>query len=231
MNKVRVIFYILKQWLSNVRHNKFMIFASVCVITISLFLLGILFMISENIQYMLDNMSDKPEIIVFCNKDLSDEDCVVIKDKITSDSRVDSVTTISREENFQNLLDYFKDYDSEDLFKGREDVSWVSFTVKLKDSQTASGFVSDMKNVGGVDDVEYSAELVSFFAGAKNITNMGIIIAFVILGLISIVLVYNTIKLTVLSRKKELEIMKYIGASNSYIRGPFYLEGIFIGII
>lgn len=230
MNKVRTFFYMSKQGVQNIAKNGFMIFASVSVIFVSLFILGAMFLLSYNIESILQELSAGPAVIVNCKTDLSQESTDTLYKELQVDSRVQSVTMISKEENLEKMKSYFtekedlfSDYTAEDMF--------VSFEVELKDVSTGERFVSDVGTMVGVDSIRDTVKVLQFFTTLKKWVSIGTVIAVVGLGILSYLLTSNTIKLTVVARKTELEIMKYVGATNSYIRGPFIIEGLFIGLL
>ncbi len=230
MNKVRTFFYMSKQGVQNIAKNGFMIFASVSVIFVSLFILGAMFLLSYNIESILQELSAGPAVIVNCKTDLSQESTDTLYKELQVDSRVQSVTMISKEENLEKMKSYFtekedlfSDYTAEDMF--------VSFEVELKDVSTGERFVSDVGTMVGVDSIRDTVKVLQFFTTLKKWVSIGTVVAVVGLGILSYLLTSNTIKLTVVARKTELEIMKYVGATNSYIRGPFIIEGLFIGLL
>ena len=230
MNKVRTFFYMSKQGVQNIAKNGFMIFASVSVIFVSLFILGAMFLLSYNIESILQELSAGPAVIVNCKTDLSQESTDTLYKELQVDSLVQSVTMISKEENLEKMKSYFtekedlfSDYTAEDMF--------VSFEVELKDVSTGERFVSDVGTMVGVDSIRDTVKVLQFFTTLKKWVSIGTVIAVVGLGILSYLLTSNTIKLTVVARKTELEIMKYVGATNSYIRGPFIIEGLFIGLL
>ena len=230
MNKLRTFFYMSKQGLQNIAKNGFMIFASVSVIFVSLFILGAMFLLSYNIESVLQELSAGPSVVVNCNTSLSQEDTETLYKTLQIDNRVKSVTMISKEETLEKMKGYFKeqedlfsDYTTEDLF--------VSFEVELKDISTGSVFVEEVGKMVGVDSVRDTVKVLQFFTTLKKWVSIGPVIAVVGLGILSYLLTSNTIKLTVVARKTELEIMKYVGATNSYVRGPFIIEGLFIGLL
>lgn len=230
MNKVRTFFYMSKQGLQNIAKNGFMIFASVSVIFVSLFILGAMLLLSYNIESILQELSAGPAVVVNCDTNLSQTDTDTLYKTLQVDSRVKSVSMISKEENFENMKNYFEE--EEDLFSDytTEDM-FVSFEVELKDIATGSGFVEDASRMVGVKSVRDTVKVLQFFTTLKKWVSIGTVIAVVGLGILSYLLTGNTIKLTVVARKTELEIMKYVGATNSYIRGPFVIEGLFIGLL
>ena len=230
MNKLRTFFYMSKQGLQNIAKNGFMIFASVSVIFVSLFILGAMFLLSYNIESILQELSAGPSVVVNCNTDLSQQDTDTLYKTLQVDNRVKSVTMITKEENFEKMKGYFDE--EEDLFSSysQEDM-FVSFEVELKDVSNGSGFVEDAGRMVGVKSVRDTVKVLQFFTTLKKWVSIGTVIAVVGLGILSYLLTSNTIKLTVVARKTELEIMKYVGATNSYIRGPFVIEGLFIGLL
>lgn len=230
MKVLRIFSYIIKQAVRNICKNGFMIFASICVIFVSLFVLGAMQLISANLQDMLADMGNRPEIQLDCYTEISDADSLSIRNKIDADPRVESVVRISKQENLDRFYAFFPE--SEELFEGyveNPDFLYVSFEVKLKDSGTGEAFVEDMKRMEGIERVVSTLEILEIFGNLKMWIRVGSIGALVILGVLSVLLTANTIKLTAMARKNELEIMKYVGASESFIRGPFVFEGIFIG--
>ena len=230
MNKVRIFFYIVKQGLHNIVKNGFMIFASVSVIFVSLFILGALFLVSYNIESILTELSAGPSVTVNCDSALTEEESESVYKTIVLDDRVASVKKVTKEENFERMVSFFEgeerlfeDYTADDLF--------VSFEIELKDVNQGDSFVTAMQKTVGVKSVKNTVEVMRFFTTLKKWISVGTVITVVGLGILSFLLTANTIKLTVVARKSELEIMKYVGATNSYIRGPFIIEGLFIGTL
>ncbi len=230
MRKVRIFLYIIKQGITGMMKNGFMIFASVSVIFVALFILGSLNLTSQNLQHIMDKLGDKPQIRIDLETETADERVLEIEKALKEDPRVENVVTISKEEQYERLLETFKD--KKKLFEGYgPELLFVSFEVKLKDSGTGEEFTKDMKNLESVEAVTDILNVVNLFASIKKGIEVSAYVVFLILGVLSILLTMNTIKLTVMARRKELEIMKFIGASESFTRGPFVIEGMFIGIV
>lgn len=230
MRKVRTFYYILRQGVANSFKNWHMLFSSIFVIFVSLYIMGCLVMVSVNLQRILTDLTNQQkEILIDCSTDISDAASYSIADIIISDSRVEAVERISKEENLQKAKEMFKE--EQDLFENFEaDHMFVSFRVQLKSVKNVSQFSEDMKKVAGVDEVSDNTSVYKWFASINKGVRIGSIVAIVVFGFLSILLSANTIRLTVSARNKELIIMKNIGASNAYMRGPFVVEGIIIGI-
>ena len=230
MNKVRTFFYMSKQGLQNIAKNGFMIFASASVIFVSLFILGAMFLLSYNIESILQELSAGPAVVVNCDTSLSAEDTDTLYKTLQVDNRVKSVTMITKEENMEKMKSFFEE--EEELFDDYTvDDMFVSFEVELKDISAGSGFVEEVGKMVGVKSVRDTVKVLQFFTILKKWVSIGTVIAVVGLGILSYLLTSNTIKLTVVARKTEVEIMKYVGATNTYIRGPFIIEGLFIGLL
>lgn len=230
MNKIRTFFYMIKQGFQNIAKNAFMIFASVSVIFVSLFIIGTMFLLSYNIESILDDLASGPAVVINCKTTLSEEETDKLQDMIEINKNVSKITRISRAENlaamkefFSEQQDLFEDYKEEDLF--------VSFEVELYNVGEGEKFVSEVKNMVGVDSVRDTVRVLKLFTTLKKWVQIGTVIAVIGLGILSYLLTSNTIKLTVVARKQELEIMKYVGASSAYVRGPFIMEGLFIGLL
>lgn len=230
MNKIRTFFYMIKQGFQNIAKNAFMIFASVSVIFVSLFIIGTMFLLSYNIESILDDLASGPAVVINCKTTLSEEETDKLQNMIEIKDNVSKITRISRAENlaamkefFSEQQDLFEDYKEEDLF--------VSFEVELYDVGEGEKFVSEVKSMVGVDSVRDTVRVLKLFTTLKKWVQIGTVIAVIGLGILSYLLTSNTIKLTVVARKQELEIMKYVGASSAYVRGPFIMEGLFIGLL
>lgn len=228
--KLRVFLYIIKQGFVGILKNGFMIFASISVIFVTLFILGFLNLSSLNLQHAMDKLADKPHIRVDLETLATKERVLEIESALQEDTRVSEVVTIDKEEQYKRLLETFKD--KKELLEGYSpDLLFVSFEVKLKDISYGDKFTEDIMRLEGVEYVNDILDIVNIFANMKKGIELGGWVIFGVLSVLSILLAINTIKLTVMARKKELEIMKYIGASDTYTRGPFVIEGMFIGII
>ena len=163
MRKVRIFLYIIKQGITGMMKNGFMIFASVSVIFVALFILGSLNLTSQNLQHIMDKLGDKPQIRIDLETETADERVLEIEKALKEDPRVENVVTISKEEQYERLLETFKD--KKELFEGYgPELLFVSFEVKLKDSGTGEEFTKDMKNLESVEAVTDILNVVNLFA-------------------------------------------------------------------
>ncbi|MBE7057641.1 MAG: FtsX-like permease family protein [Ruminococcaceae bacterium] len=231
MRKIRTFYYILRQGVANSFKNWHMLFSSVFVIFVSLYIMGTLMMLSVNLQRILTELSEQQkEVMIDCSTDVSDEGSIAIADIIIKDSRVAEVQRISKEENLKNAIEMFEE--EQDLFENFDaDYMYVSFRVNLKSVENVEQFSEDMKKVTGVEEVTDNTSVYKYFSSINKGVKIGSMVAILVFGFLSVLLSANTIRLTVFARNKELIIMKNIGASKAYMRGPFVIEGIIIGIL
>lgn len=232
MSKIRAFFYIIKLSLENLLKNWYMLLASVFVLFTGMYIMGTLLLTSDNISATLSEQAEHPEVEIICRSEMSDDDCLSVYRVILSDDRVSTAHMNTKADNFEKMKEILQGY--EELFQyedAQSDVLYVSFDVTLKKAASLDGFSSDMRKVTGVEEVQDNDSIYKYFRGISNVVRTGSIIALVVMGFLSVLLTVNTIRLTVVARKKELRIMRDLGASYAFMRGPFIAEGVTIGLL
>lgn len=232
MSKIRAFFYIIKLSLENLLKNWYMLLASVFVLFTGMYIMGTLLLTSDNISATLSEQAEHPEVEIICRSEMSDDDCLSVYRVILSDDRVSTAHMNTKADNFEKMKEILQGY--EELFQyedAQSDVLYVSFDVTLKKAASLDGFSSDMRKVTGVEEVQDNDSIYKYFRGISNVVHTGSIIALVVMGFLSVLLTVNTIRLTVVARKKELRIMRDLGASYAFMRGPFIAEGVTIGLL
>jgi len=231
-NKIRAFFYVLKLSLENLLKNWYMLLASVFVLFTGLYIMGCLGLVSSNIRNILAVQAEHPEVEIICRQSVSDEASLSIYQVILYDSRIDDCVRNTKADNFEKLKKTLKGY--ENLFEYEDENSeflYVSFDVRLKSASDLEGFSEDMRKVTGVEEVQNNDSVYRYFTDIGKGVRTGTLVALVVLGLLSLLMMVNTIKLTVLARRRELRIMRDLGASYAFMQGPFIVEGIVIGLI
>ncbi len=211
--------------------NGFMTVASIIVVIVCLSLFGTFEIITMNMNYFSQQISDQCQLQVFLQKDLTDEEISAVSDKLSNIQYIKEKTYQTGKELFDNFK---KGVDPDKLYayEGVPDsVMQNSFKIILTDTEYADKAVKQISRIDGVDRVTNKEEAVKFVNTAKKFVNNISIWIVIIFALISIFIISNTIKLTLYSRRKEINIMKYIGAKDYYIRGPFVTDGIIVGLI
>jgi len=236
--RYNVITYLIGEGFRNVFKNKKSTSASIIIMSLTMLIFGVFFVITENINSIMKQIESEQGIEVFLY-DISEDQTKAIGDYIRNIDGVNTVEYKTKEDALNQLKSQFKDredllsgYDENNIFPASYVVTLTDLTKSDEVQQKIRAYddgKSDsekvIKNITSKD--ETVSTLVSLANGVKIIT--GVIL--VILILISIFIIANTIKLTVHARRREISIMKYVGATNSFIRWPFIVEGIIIGII
>lgn len=221
--------YTCKQAVRQIIRNKAMTFASVFAITAMLMILGVFFVILMNVNQAITSIRhDYDNIEVFYLDKTKITDIQKAEKQISGWDNVKEVKYRSKEEAMK-LLKKSWGNNAYLLDSVKENPLPRSLVITVSDVEKSDDVAKEAKKLSGIEDIKYYKDtvdkLVKFTNGIK--VAAAVIMAFLIL--ISTVVVSNTIKLTVLNRSEEISIMKYVGATNWFIRGPFLLEGIFIG--
>ena len=229
--KFNTIGYLIGEGFRNTFKNKKSTFSAMLVMCISMLIFGIFFILGENINHIMGTVEDAQAIQVFIIEGTSDEDINTLGEQIKKINGVDSnnVKFLSNEEGFEQWVEKYGDQAY--LFEPYKDTVTDSYVINFSDLKLAKEVetqISELSNVKKITSANETMEKLS------NITKcIRIVTVFILVGLVigAIFIISNTIKLTVYARRKEISIMKYVGATNSFIRWPFIVEGIIIGII
>lgn len=233
--KIRSIKYILKESFLNAYRNRLMSLASISIISAALILFGVFYLILMVLNHNLQILTEKPTMQAYCLPELTDEQIAAVKTEIVSNEGIESFTEVSKKEAFEKLKEYLESDKSEqggaDVLQGYDESFLnVSFIIKVKDPENSGTVARDLQSLAGIESVKYSQEIIDMI---NKISSWVKIISFILIGLlliISLFIISNTIKLTVFARRKEINIMKYIGATDWFIRWPFIFEGILMGL-
>lgn len=229
--KFRVINNMIKQGFQGVWRNRSMGLASVTSISSVLMILGLVLIMVLSINNLVMDTKDKfDEIQIYIADDVPDEELTEIENKIRNNEGVLSVMYESKEQALEN---WKKDWEENAyLLEGIETNPLPnSYIIQLKNLEYADSVVDSIKGMNGIEKIQYNKEITENLILVSNYIRLGGIIITGVLIFVSIFIISNTIKITVASRKREINIMKYVGATNGYIRGPFIIEGVLFGLI
>lgn len=221
--------YLIKEGFKSIFTHGFMSFACVLVIVACLLIMGNFALLAINIDYNIDALEAQNEILAFVDETLSEEEAREIATRLRGLANVSDVQFVTRE---QAMEDFISGYDNEEMF---EEVtpSWFRhrYIVFLNDLSLMAETEASIKNVEGIADVSAALELSRGFITVRNIVTIVSGILIVILFIVSVFIMQNTIKLATFSRREEIAIMKMVGASNTFIRMPFVIEGLVLGLV
>ena len=224
--------YFLKEGFSGLKKNLLMTVASIIAVAACISIMSFSYSVVSNLQYMLDQMEDSIGISVFLKGDLTSEDIENMKTTISGLDHVTNVTYISPADALDQLKDQWGA--DEDIFIGLDDTNNPlshSFQVELDQIESQDAVLAELQKIEGVDKVEYGQSLSEMLMSVSNVFQVAGILVMLVLGVISVMIIINTIRISVMNRRVEINIMKYVGATDWFIRWPFIIEGIIIGLI
>lgn len=231
--KYNILGYLIGEGFSNVFKNKKSTGASLMIMCATMIIFGIFLILGENINHFVDQVESEQGMQVFVKNEATQEQIDELGEKIRSIDGVSTVEFVSKDEALEQMKERFGDkQDLLDGYEGDNNIFTASYVVTLTDlskSKTVQDQINTysdvVKKITSKDEV--TTTLINLANGIKIVT--GVIL--VLLVIISIFIIANTIKLTVHARRKEISIMKYVGATNNFIRWPFIVEGMIIGIL
>jgi cell division transport system permease protein len=224
------ITYLLKEGGRNIFHNKLMSFACIGVLVACFLLIGSAVLVSVTFNNMVSYVENQNEAMVFLEKNVTEDDISMVGLDLQDMENVGEITFVSKEEALENAKAAAGENAA--LFEGF-DVSPLSdsYVVQVKDLTLLEETVEEIREVQGVRKVNAQTEVARILTGVRTTINYAGAGVVALLVIVSVVIITNTIKLTVFSRRKEINIMKYVGATDNFIRMPFLVEGMLIGLL
>ena len=223
--------YSIKQSFSQMGRNKGMYLTSVLAITAMMLILGLFFVAFVNIDLFTATINQNYNVVqVYIDDELSESEVEALGSELENLEGVDKAEYISSDEALKTLKKRWGD-NGYLLDNMDENPLPSSYMVYVQDEDAASYVSKTAPNIDGVTDITYYQDTIDKLAKITHFVEVGSIIAMAFLIIISIIIVANTIKLTVFNREKEISIMKYLGATDWFVRAPFILGGVFIGVI
>lgn len=223
--------YLTKEGFRNLRVNKLMTVASITVLFSCLMLVGIAFMMLVNIETFIAGIESENVIMVYVDDSTDSYDYIRLGNELRAIDNVNNVEMIEKDAAYAEILDGLDDGLRNYLQSTDENPLPDAYKVTVADMDGFENVVSEIKTLRNVSRVHENSVLARQLAGLRNSVTYisgGIII---LLLVVSLFIISNTIKVTMFSRRLEISIMKSVGATNSFIRWPFMVEGVVIGII
>ena len=225
--------YLVKEGLRNIRTNRQMSVASIGVLIACMVLIGGALMLSFNINSLMGYVESFNEIVVWIDDDLGSAGTEMLKQEIAGLPNITSNQYISKEDALkelgetlgsQSFLDGFEQYADENPLP-------ASFRLKVDSLENLPETVKKLETLPGVESVESSNEVATTLMGIKTAIHVAGLTIVTILMVVSIIIIANTVRVTIFNRRREINIMKYVGATNGFIRWPFVYEGFMLGFL
>lgn len=228
--KISGIRYLTKQGFENVWKNRMMAFASFCVLLVSILLVGISILFYININSMIGGVENKNEVIVYLDDNTTNAQILEMQSLLEQMDNVDKVEFYSKDKAFEDMKKSMNEY--EELFTSLEGDNPLpdSFRLKIKDITLTSETVTLIEELDHVYSIRAAYDFVNILTEMKKIITLIASAIIIALAIVSMVIISNTTKASVFARRNEISIMKYVGATNAFIRIPFFVEGMITGM-
>lgn len=223
--------YLVGQGVENIWKNRMMAFASFCVLLVSLLLVGMSVLLYMNLTSMIGGVEDKNEVIIYMEEDTTDEELANFQTQLAQIDNISEVRFYSKEQAFEDLKESMSDY--EVLFDSLGDDNPLidGYRIRVDDISKISTTIAEIETLDHIYSIRAPMDFVNILTELRRIVTVifGVIIA--ALFVISLVIVSNATKASVFARREEIQIMKYVGATNAFIRIPFFVEGMITGFL
>jgi len=229
--KLRTGKFFIREGFRSLKRNSTMSAAAITSVIAALLVIGIFFIIVINIDYAATKLESQIEMMVYLEDGLSENIIDTMETEIRSINGVKSVEFISKDTALNNLEKNWGE--NSYLLEGLEGDNPLpdAFLITLSDPSDASGVALSVSSISNIEKVVYGKEELANLLNATYVMRMSSVVIILILLFISIFIIANTIKLTLYARRREIGIMKYVGATDWFVRMPFIIEGIVVGMI
>jgi cell division transport system permease protein len=229
--KVSGVKYLIEQGVDNVWKNRMMAFASFCVLLVSLLLVGLSVLLYYNVNSIIGGIEEKNEVIVYLDDDTDETQIAEIGETLKGMANIAEVSFYSKEEAFLSLKDSMAEY--EVLFESLGDDNPLvdAYRLRVEDIGEIDATIVQIEKLDHIYSIRAPYDFVNILIQLRTILTWvmsAIVIAMVV---VSMVIISNTTKASVYARREEIQIMKYVGATNAFIRLPFFVEGMITGFL
>ncbi|MCR3921501.1 MAG: permease-like cell division protein FtsX [Firmicutes bacterium] len=227
---IRNLLYFIKEAFRSICRNGWMSFASIAVVAVTLFILGSFMLLNINVEHVTNDIKDQVEVIVYVDEELDSSELDQLRITLVQLPKVEQVRFVSKEDALVNLKEQLGELMAGYEEQGRNPLR-DSFEIRTIIPEDIPAVAVELQNIPGIARVDYGTDVVDkLFSFTGMVKWMGL--AFMGgLAFTAMFLIANTIKLTVMARSKEIKIMKWVGATEWFIRWPFVIEGVVLGTI
>ena len=228
---IRKFFNSLKEGIRGIVRHPLVTIASVTTILLMLIVMSVFFIFSADARSIMKKIAQQPPIEVYMRLQATQEELDMTAQLIGEDTRIINSQHLNPEENYN----YFKGNlgDSSSILDGFDYATYLphTFTIQISDPSLADDVCMRLETLPGVSKVTQESSVMSFLTDARKTVNIVTAVAFVVLFIIALFIISNMVRISVYSRADEIEIMKFVGATNFYIRMPYIVEGGIVGLI
>lgn len=229
--KIRTFRYFVKEAVKSMRRNGLMTIASISTVALSLFILGIFTCGVVNLDNLASNLESQVEVSVYLQDNLTTPEIMDVGKKLKAMPGLTKMEFVSKQEALQRFEQRLGD--QKDMLQALDGNNPLpnAYVLTFETPEQVKDTAATVTKFKGVDSVHYGQDVVEQIFKITQIIRIGGIILIIFLACATLFIISNTIRLTVFARRKEIAIMKYVGATNGFIRWPFLLEGVILGFI
>lgn len=230
--KLRTFSYFVKEAFKSMRRNGLMTLASISTVALSLFMLGVFLCGVVNLNNMAASLETQVQLSVYLKDDLTTNQIMETGKAVKSQPHIKELKFVTKNQALQDFKSRLGD-DQKQMIDSLEGVNPLpnSYIVTFENPQDVKLAAKELATVPGVESVHYGQDVVDELFKITQIIRIGGIVLIAFLAAATLFIISNTIRLTVFARRKEIAIMKYVGATNGFIRWPFVIEGMLLGCI
>jgi cell division transport system permease protein len=227
--KISGIKYLANQGIENIWKNKMMAFATFCVLLISLLLVGCSVLFYINMNSMILGLGNQNEVAVYIEADTPQERVDEIGEQLKTMENISTVTYISKKEAYERMQNQI--LQGKEIFEYIDDYQFMpdGFSITVADNEKLRDTVDAITRIEDVQSADSSPQVAEFLRELRRVVTLIAGAAIIALAAVSMIMISNTTKASVFARREEIQIMKYVGATNTFIRTPFFVEGLVTG--
>lgn len=223
--------YLSGQGLRNLVRNRLMSLAGIAVLTACLAITGVAWLFTANVNSLVEYMGNQNETVVYMAPDADEETTKLAESAILSIEGVQSATFVSKDDALDTYCGYMEEYaDVLDEFENDNPFK-ANYRVVIRDLERIEQIKAEMERINGVVKVSAPIDMTHAFVNVQHVVILVGYVLVAVLAVVSLVVISNTIRLSVYARRREINIMKYVGATDAFIRWPFFVEGVGVGLI
>lgn len=223
--------YLSAQGLHNLARNRLMSLAGIAVLSACLILTGVAWLFTTNVNSLVEYMGNQNETVVYVDPEAEESVVEEVGEQISKIEGVASSSFVSKDDALDTYRGYMEEYaDVWDEFEDDNPLK-ANYRVVVKDLDRMEQITAELEKIPGVATVSAPIDMTHAFVNVQQVVVVAGYVLVAVLAIVSLVVISNTIRLSVYSRRREINIMKYVGATDGFIRWPFFVEGVGVGLI
>ena len=223
--------YLVNQGVKGIWKNRMMTFASFCILLVSLLMVGLSTLMAINLTRIIGGIEDKSEVVVIVKDSTTEEQKSELEDQLKAIPNVRTLSLYTKEEAWENMLESMTE-EEKDFFKYADDNPLPdTYKVTENDISMMSETTAQIDTFDAVESTQSPTAFADILINFRRIFTLVASAVILALVIVSLIIISNTTRASVFARRKEINIMKYVGATNSFIRIPFFVEGMIVGIV